>query len=89
MDNIAFGLQKFIEELLVEWVKNAIDETQINNIIMSGGVALNVKANKCIWELDEVSSLNVPPGPNDESLSILQELEVLHKTNSTHILSLH
>jgi len=26
---------------------------------------------------------------NDESLSILQELEVLHKTNSTHILSLH
>jgi len=26
---------------------------------------------------------------NDESLSILQELEVLNNTNSTHILSLH
>ena len=50
-DNIAFGFQKFTEELLTTWVKNAIKETKINNIVLSGGVALNVKANKCISEL--------------------------------------
>ena len=37
---------------------------------MSGGVAQNIKANKLIAELNEVSSLFIPPGPGDESISI-------------------
>ena len=34
-------------------------------IIMSGGVAQNIKANKIISEQKEVESLFVPPGPGD------------------------
>ena len=38
--------------------------------MISGGIALNVKANKAIQELPRVISLFVSPGAGDESLSI-------------------
>lgn len=69
-DAIAYGVQKRTEELLCEWVLNGIKKTGIKKIIMSGGVAQNIKANKIISEQDEVESLFVPPGPGDESISI-------------------
>ena len=69
-DSIAYGLQKVTEELLAKWIQNAVNETKINNVVFSGGVSLNVKANKGIWELDNVQSYYVPPGAGDESLSI-------------------
>lgn len=69
-DAIAYGIQKRTEELLCKWINNGINKTNIKNIIFSGGVAQNIKANKCIWELNEVNNLFVPPGPHDESLSI-------------------
>ncbi len=69
-DNIAYAIQIRTEELLVEWIRNGIKETGIKNVIFSGGVAQNIKANKKILELKEVKSLSVPPGPFDESLSI-------------------
>ena len=67
-DNIAYGLQRFTEELLVEWVENGIAETGVNHVAISGGVAQNVKANKRIIEQESVAGFFVPPGPGDESL---------------------
>ena len=81
-DNIAFGLQKFTEKLLVSWVKSAIEETKINNIVLSGGVALNVKANKCISEIKLLNDLFVPPGPNDESLSVGASFQYIVEENN-------
>ena len=49
---------------------NGIKETGITKIVMSGGVAQNIKANKIISEQKEVESLFIPPGPGDESISI-------------------
>ena len=69
-DAVAWGIQKRCEELLTEWVYNGIKETGIGNIIMSGGVAQNIKANKIITELDNLNQLYIPPGPGDESISI-------------------
>jgi len=69
-DAIAYGIQKRCEELLVNWVANGIQETGISNIVLSGGVAQNIKANKLITELSELDYLFVPPGPGDESISI-------------------
>ena len=69
-DAIAWGIQKRCEELLTEWVSNGIKETGIGNIVMSGGVAQNIKANKLIAEMDGVNQLFIPPGPGDESISI-------------------
>ncbi|MCL9781542.1 hypothetical protein M9194_08890 [Vibrio sp. S4M6] len=69
-DAVAYGIQKRTEELLCDWIKNGVEETGLNNIVMSGGVAQNIKANKLIWEQDGVDSLYIPPGPGDESISI-------------------
>ena len=69
-DAIAYGIQRRTEELLCQWINNGINQTNIKNLIFSGGVAQNIKANKCIWEMDNVNNLFVPPGPHDESLSI-------------------
>ena len=69
-DAIAYGIQKRCEVLLTEWISNGVSETGIGNIVMSGGVAQNIKANKLICEMDEVKKLFIPPGPGDESISI-------------------
>ena len=42
----------------------------LNNIVFSGGVALNIKASKKIAELDEVNNIFVCMAGGDESLSI-------------------
>jgi len=69
-DAIAYGVQRFAEEILTTWIKNGMKHTGIKNIIMSGGVAQNIKANKCISELNNLNQLFVPPGPGDESICI-------------------
>ncbi len=69
-DSIAYGLQKRTEELICEFVKNAIKHTNIGNIVLSGGVAQNIKANQKILNMKGVKSLFIPPGPGDESISI-------------------
>ncbi|MBF0347231.1 MAG: carbamoyl transferase [Magnetococcales bacterium] len=69
-DGIAWGIQKRTEELLSEWVGNGVAATGCGNVVMTGGVAMNIKANKVVWERPDVHSLFVPPGSGDESLSI-------------------
>ena len=69
-DGIAWGIQKRTEELLAKWVNNGIDITGIKDVVFSGGVAMNIKANKTIWESPNVDSIFVPPGSGDESISI-------------------
>lgn len=69
-DSIAYGIQRRTEELLTEWVGNGVTKTGIGNVVMSGGVAQNIKANKLIWEMEGIEQLFIPPGPGDESVSI-------------------
>ena len=81
-DAIAYGIQKRSEEILTEWIHNGIKETGIKNIVMSGGVAQNIKANKLIAELKDLNNLFIPPGPGDESISIgAAFLEYISRTN--------
>ncbi len=69
-DGICGGIQKFIEEFLVSWVKNCINKTGIHKVALGGGVFMNVKANKLISELPEVESLFIFPSCGDESSAI-------------------
>jgi carbamoyltransferase len=69
-DVIAAGVQLYLEEMLLQWVKNAISETGIHKIAMGGGVFMNVKANKRIMELNEVEDMFVVPSAGDESNAI-------------------
>ncbi len=69
-DNIAWGLQEWVEQLLTSWVKNAIAKFGINKIIFSGGVAMNIKAMGKIAEMPEVENIFVGGSASDESMAI-------------------
>ncbi len=64
-DNIAAGVQQLFEELVIQWVKNAIKETKIHKVVCAGGAFLNVKANKLLRELLEVEQIFFYPGADD------------------------
>jgi len=66
-DWVAGGLQKFTEHLLTEWVRRCVRITGIGRVALSGGVFMNVKANKAIMELPEVEELFVYPSCGDET----------------------
>ncbi len=69
-DGIAGGLQKYVEDLLVEWVGNVVHAYGINRVVLAGGVAMNIKAVQKISEMDCIDRLFVPPSPGDESLGM-------------------
>jgi carbamoyltransferase len=69
-DTVCGALQDFTERLVVTWVKNAIRETGISRVCLSGGVFMNVKLNKLISELPEVDHLFIMPSCGDESNAI-------------------
>jgi carbamoyltransferase len=69
-DWISAGLQRFTEEHLTQWVRNAVRETGIHRVALGGGVFMNVKANQRIYELPEVEELFVFPSCGDEMNSV-------------------
>ena len=66
-DNIAHGLQKWVENLIEEWVLFYVRKTGINDIAFSGGVAMNVKAMGNLVLNKEINNVFVPPSGGDES----------------------
>ncbi len=69
-DWIAGAVQKFTEDILAQWTKNAIATTGVGTVVFSGGVALNVKANMIMSQLPEVENLFVCPSGADESTAL-------------------
>ena len=69
-DNIAAAVQNYTEKIACELVRNIINETGIGRIVIGGGIAMNIKMNKAISELEEVKSIFVCGSSGDESLSI-------------------
>ena len=69
-DNIAGALQLYTEDLVLRWVRAAIRETGVHDLLLSGGVFMNVTINKSIALLPEVQSLNIFPSCGDETNSI-------------------
>ncbi len=68
-DYICAGLQRFTEDLLVNWTACAVKETGVRDVLVAGGVFMNVKANKRIAELPEVTSFEAFPSCSDETLT--------------------
>ena len=69
-DNIAGAVQAFTEEMACNLVRNIVKETGVKRFVIGGGIAMNIKMNKAISELDEVDELFVCGSSGDESLSI-------------------
>lgn len=69
-DHIAAATQKIIEEILVAWIKNAIANYKIKNVVCSGGVFANVKANLKIAQIKGIKKAFFMPSPGDETNAI-------------------
>ncbi len=69
-DNIAGAVQAYTEEIACELVKNISRQTGIRRFVIGGGIAMNIKMNKAISELEEIEELFVCGSAGDESLSI-------------------
>ena len=69
-DNIAGGIQRYTEKMLVELFTRSHKKLDCTNFVFSGGVAMNVKANKVIGELPFIDNFFVAGSSSDESLSI-------------------
>ncbi len=69
-DSICAGVQLFSERLVVEWARRAIAHTGIDELLLSGGVFMNVKLNQRLMELPEVKSVAAFPSCGDESNAI-------------------
>lgn len=69
-DNIAGAVQTYTEIIAKKLIGNIARETGISRFVLSGGVAMNVKMNKAVSELEEVTEMFVCGSGGDESLSI-------------------
>jgi carbamoyltransferase len=69
-DNIAGAVQLFVEKTLTQLFYQISKKFSINYFCFSGGVSMNIKANKILSDLPFVNKLNVPPSGGDESLCI-------------------
>ena len=66
-DNIAAGLQMWVENTLCKWVTNIVKETGVYTVVVSGGVSMNVKAMGKVAELPCVRKFFVPGTGSDDS----------------------
>lgn len=64
-DNVSAACQLVFEEMMLEWVRNAIEATGVRKVAGAGGAFLNVKANKLIREMDEVDAFYAYPASDD------------------------
>lgn len=69
-DGIAGALQLFTERMVCSLVDYWMQQTGKTRVVLSGGVALNIKANMEIGKLDSVRDIHVVGSGGDESLCI-------------------
>ncbi len=69
-DGISAAAQEMTEIVGTEWVSKVCRRYGIGRIVVSGGLAMNVKMNKVISELPEVKEMYIAASPGDESLAL-------------------
>ena len=69
-DNIAGAVQSYTEDLVCKLVEDIHQKTGIRRFVLGGGIAMNIKMNKAISELNCVDEIFVCGSSGDESLSI-------------------
>ena len=74
-DNVAAAAQKHLEDMLVDWVEEAIRKTGVRNLATGGGTFLNVKANKILREKFKEAEFFFNPICDDAGLPVGAALE--------------
>ncbi len=69
-DHICAGVQKFTEDFLTAWATKAVQATGRPDVLASGGLFMNVKANKRIASQETITSFEAFPSCGDETISL-------------------
>ncbi len=69
-DNVAGALQTLLEDKVLFWVRAGIKKTGIKDLVLAGGVFMNIKLVMKISALKEVNTVYVVPSAGDESNAI-------------------
>lgn len=70
LQHYATSLQKETEDALVFYAKWLRTNSGMNNMCLSGGVALNCVANSRIWDESGFDQIFVPPCPGDDGIAL-------------------
>jgi len=62
---VAAAYQKLLEIVACDYVRPFLKETGLRNVVLSGGVVANVKANQRIFEMNEIDGLFIHPNMGD------------------------
>jgi carbamoyltransferase len=76
-EDIAAAAQYRFEEIMLEYIKEAISVSGIKNLALAGGIFGNVRLNKKISELEEVENIFIHPAMNDQGISLGAGLKYL------------
>lgn len=66
--NLAASIQKALDNSVVSLVKYGFKKTKSRNLCLAGGVALNVKTNKAVWESGLTEHMFIQPAAGDAGL---------------------
>lgn len=68
--DVAHSLQKTLEQFMISKTSFLKKETGLNDLCLSGGVALNCVANRAVQQSGRFKRVFVPPGSNDSGCAI-------------------
>jgi len=69
-EDVAAGVQKLTEDVVCQYVRDAVQQTGIPTVALAGGVFGNVKLNQRIRELDCVEEIYIHPNMGDGGLPL-------------------
>ncbi len=64
-NDVAASIQKVTETILVRMARHVRRETGLSNLCLSGGVALNCKANRVLMQQDLFADIHIQPAAGD------------------------
>ena len=66
-DGVAGGLQEYFEDCMQKWISNAVKKYKIRKVCFSGGLAMNIKLNMKLGQLEEIDDFFVSASPDDNT----------------------
>ena len=83
-EQFAYMAQRTLEIKITELIRNAIKETHLNKICLSGGTCSNIKVNMLIKNLPEVEDIYVFPHMGDGGLAMGSAMAANYELNGIH-----
>lgn len=77
--NFAASAQKALEDVLMDFVKELKEVTNMDNLVLAGGVALNCSANGRIEKMGIFKNMFIPPFPSDAGTAVGSALELYYQ----------